>query len=176
MLKKTMDEIEETHLKDLNTLHENQSVVVLDNVRSAHNAGSIFRTSDCFGIKKVFLCGITSPVENREVQKTALGAELSVPSEKVEETISCIAALENQYEIISIEQTKNSTYLNEFQWDATKKYAFVFGNEVDGVDESIIKKSKHVIEIPQVGIKHSLNVANSASIVLWDYFNFLNGG
>jgi 23S rRNA (guanosine2251-2'-O)-methyltransferase len=174
MLKKTMSQIEETHFTDFKKLNENQSVVVLDNVRSAHNVGSIFRTSDCFGIKKVFLCGISSPVDNREVQKTALGAELSVPSSKIEDTKSCIADLEKEYEIVSIEQTKNSVYLNKFQWDISKKYAFVFGNEVDGVDEFIIGKSKHVIEIPQVGLKHSLNVANSASIVLWDYFNFLN--
>lgn len=174
MLKKTMNEIEETHLNDQKKLNENHSVVILDNVRSAHNVGSIFRTSDCFGIKKIFLCGITSPIDNREVQKTALGAELSVPSEKIEETIACIHDLEEEYEIVSIEQTKNSVYLNEFEWDLSKKYAFVFGNEVEGVEESIINKSKHIIEIPQVGIKHSLNVANSASIVLWDYFNFLN--
>ena len=174
MLKKTMDEIEETHLKDLKKSNENQSVVILDNVRGAHNVGSIFRTSDGFGIKKVYLCGITSPIDNREVQKTALGAELSVPSEKVMDTMELVENLKESYEIVSVEQTKNSVYLNEFQWDINKKYAFVFGNEVEGVAEQVIKNSHNVIEIPQVGIKHSLNVANSASIVLWDYFNFLN--
>jgi 23S rRNA (guanosine2251-2'-O)-methyltransferase len=176
MLKKTMDEIEETHKQDLNKLLENQSIVILDNVRSAHNVGSIFRTSDCFGIKKVYLSGISSPIDNREVQKTALGAELSVPSEKVLDTLELVENLKESYEIVSVEQTKNSVYLNEFQWDVNKKYAFIFGNEVDGVDEQVIAQSHYVLEIPQVGIKHSLNVANSASIVLWDYFNFLNKG
>ncbi len=122
----------------------------------------------------MYLSGITSPIDNREVQKTALGAELSVPSEKVMDTMELVENLKESYEIVSVEQTKNSVYLNEFQWDINKKYAFVFGNEVEGVAEQVIKNSHNVIEIPQVGIKHSLNVANSASIVLWDYFNFLN--
>lgn len=171
MLKKSMDALERIKPEVYAQKYQNGTIIILDNIRSAYNVGSIFRTADCFGIYKIFLCGITCKTDNRELQKTALGAEISVPSEYFSTTIEAIESICNEYHIIAIEQTNQSKMLDEYAFDLSKNIALVFGNEVEGVDLEVLKRVDEVIEIPQVGSKHSLNVANSASIIIWDMFN-----
>lgn len=143
-------------------------VIVLDNIRSQNNVGSVFRTSDAFRIEKIYLCGITSTPENREVHKTALGAEDAVEWEYAKDTISIILRLKQEgYQIFSVEQTENSTSLENFSIKENKKYAFVFGNEVKGVQQEVINISDNCLEIPQFGTKHSFNIAVTVGIVLW---------
>lgn len=147
-------------------------VILLDNVRSAHNVGSIFRTADAFLIKELVLCGITAQPPHKEIMKTALGATESVKwsyESSVQEVIEKYK--EEGYSILSLEQTSDSTMLNEFQPDKDKKYVLVFGNEVAGVSDSVIVQSDFCIEIPQFGTKHSFNIAISVGIVLWDFSN-----
>ena len=146
-------------------------VVVLDNVRSAQNVGSFFRTADAFGIEHIALCGISSTPPNREIHKTALGAELSVAWSYYPTTMECVERLRSEgYRIIAIEQIEGSTMLDKFKAEADTKYALVFGNEVEGVDQAIADIVDGAIEIPQVGIKHSLNVSVSAGILMWEMF------
>ena len=146
-------------------------VVILDNVRSAQNVGSFFRTADAFGIEHVALCGISCTPPNREIHKTALGAELSVAWSYFATTLECVEKLRKEgYRILAIEQIENSTMLNTFAAEPNTKYALVFGNEVEGVDQAIADVVDGAIEIPQVGIKHSLNVSVSAGILMWEMF------
>ncbi|TDG35709.1 TrmH family RNA methyltransferase [Pedobacter changchengzhani] len=146
-------------------------VVVLDNVRSMHNVGSVFRTADGFALEKVILCGITAQPPHREIEKTALGATQSVNWIHYANTIDAIKQLRiDGYEIVAIEQAENSTMLNKFKPDSSKKYALIFGNEVDGVDDDVMQNIDECIEIPQFGTKHSFNIVISAGIVLWDFF------
>lgn len=145
--------------------------VVLDNVRSAQNVGSFFRTADAFGIEQVALCGISSTPPNREIHKTALGAEQSVAWAYYPTTLECVEKLRAKgYKIIAIEQIEGSTMLNDFRAEEGTKYALVFGNEVEGVDQAIADVVDGAIEIPQIGIKHSLNVSVSAGILMWEMF------
>jgi tRNA G18 (ribose-2'-O)-methylase SpoU len=145
--------------------------VVLDNVRSAQNVGSFFRTADAFGIEQVALCGISCTPPNREIHKTALGAEQSVAWRYYPTTLECVEELRAKgYKIIAIEQIEGSTMLNDFRLEDGTKYALVFGNEVEGVDQAIADVVDGAIEIPQVGIKHSLNVSVSAGILMWEMF------
>lgn len=145
--------------------------VVLDNVRSAQNVGSFFRTADAFGIEHVALCGISCTPPNREIHKTALGAELSVAWSYYPTTLECVAKLRSEgYRILAVEQIENSTMLDKFVAESNTKYALVFGNEVEGVDQAIADVVDGAIEIPQVGIKHSLNVSVSAGILMWEMF------
>ena len=145
--------------------------VVLDNVRSAQNVGSFFRTADAFGIEQVALCGISSTPPNREIHKTALGAEQSVAWTYYPTTLECVEELRAKgYKIIAIEQIEGSTMLNDFRTEEGTKYALVFGNEVEGVDQAIADVVDGAIEIPQIGIKHSLNVSVSAGILMWEMF------
>lgn len=145
--------------------------VVLDNVRSAQNVGSFFRTADAFGIEQVALCGISCTPPNREIHKTALGAEQSVAWRYYPTTLECVEELRAKgYKIIAIEQIEGSTMLNDFRVDKGTKYALIFGNEVEGVDQAIADVVDGAIEIPQVGIKHSLNVSVSAGILMWEMF------
>lgn len=149
-------------------------VVVLDNVRSAQNVGSFFRTADAFGIEQIALAGITSTPPNREIHKTALGAELSVAWSYYPTTLECVAKLrEEGYKIIAIEQIEDATMLDEFRAASDTKYALVFGNEVEGVDQAIADIVDGAIEIPQVGTKHSLNVSVSAGVLMWEFFRQL---
>jgi len=144
-------------------------IIILDNVRSAHNVGSIFRTSDAFLIEKIMLCGICPVPPKSEIRKTALGATESVEWEYYKDITDCIKVLtEKDYKIISIEQVENATDLNNHSIEKSHKIALVFGNEVNGVSEEIIQQSDNVIEIPQYGTKHSFNVSVSVGIVLWD--------
>lgn len=143
-------------------------VILLDNVRSQNNVGSVFRTSDAFRVEKIYLCGITSTPENREVHKTALGAEDAVDWEYAKETLDVVRRLRGEgYRIYSIEQAENTTSLENFSIDPTQKYALIFGNEVKGVQQEVVDASDSCIEIPQFGTKHSFNISVTAGIVLW---------
>lgn len=149
-------------------------VVVLDNVRSQNNIGSVFRTSDAFRVEKIILCGITATPPNAEIHKTALGAEDSVKWCYLEETLTAIIQLKAEgYTVFSIEQAENSALLDVLTLDTTKKYALVLGHEVHGVQQAVIDASDGCIEIPQYGTKHSLNVSVTAGIVIWDFFKQL---
>lgn len=146
-------------------------IVVLDNIRSLNNIGSVFRTSDAFLIEKIYLCGITAKPPHRDIQKTALGATESVDWAYIENTIECIQHLQKEgYHCIAIEQAEQSLMLDEFDRKQHEKIAVVFGNEVKGVQQSVIDRCDNCIEIPQLGTKHSLNISVSAGVVLWHLF------
>ncbi|MBX7203952.1 MAG: RNA methyltransferase [Bacteroidia bacterium] len=150
---------------------KNPVVLVLDNVRSALNVGSVFRTADSFAFEGVYLCGITACPPNSDIRKTALGADESVKWHYAASTFDAITELKKEgYRILIIEQTSASVMLNEFIPNTTQKYALVFGNEVNGVNEELFSMSDAFIEIPQQGSKHSLNIAVSAGIVCWHFF------
>ena len=147
------------------------ATVILDNIRSIHNVGSIFRTSDSFLIEKIIISGYTATPDNPKMEKTALGSSDSVDWEYSEDIIDTIEKLKKRgTKIISIEQADRSLKIEDFKPLKDNKYAFIFGNEVDGIQDEIINVSDDVIEIPQVGTKHSLNVSVAAGIVLWDFF------
>ena len=144
-------------------------IVVLDNIRSLNNIGSVFRTSDAFLIEKIYLCGITAKPPHKDIHKTALGATETVTWEYVADTLTLIKKLQNDKVIVaSIEQAENSTMLQDFKIESDKKYAVVFGNEVKGVQQEVVSISNYCIEIPQFGTKHSLNISVSCGVVLWD--------
>jgi len=146
-------------------------VVILDNVRSMHNIGSIFRTSDGFAIEKIYLCGITAQPPHREIEKTALGATQSIEWAYSADICDTINELKSDgYTIIAIEQAENSTMLNNYDPDNSMKYALIFGNEVNGVSDQAMNLIDTCLEIPQFGTKHSFNIVVSAGIVLWDFF------
>lgn len=141
--------------------------VVLDNIRSFNNVGSVFRTSDCFAVEKLFLCGITACPPHREIHKTAIGATESVDWEHHEDTLSLVQELQQEgWEVYAIEQTENSVMLDEFV--PVGKVAIVMGNEVEGVQQEVIDQCDGVLEIPQDGTKHSLNISVCTGVVLWD--------
>lgn len=147
-------------------------IVVLDNVRSALNVGSVFRTADAFLIEAVYLCGITACPPNKEINKSALGATETVTWKYFENTLEAIADLKNDgYKIASVEQTEGSVLLNNYHPNVAEKLALVFGHEVDGVHQDVINVSDVCIEIPQHGHKHSLNISVCNGIVVWDIFN-----
>jgi len=145
--------------------------IVLDNVRSALNVGSVFRTCDAFGIKKLHLCGITAVPPHREILKTALGADKSVDWQHWNDTDGALQFLKNEgYALAGIEQIENSVSLEAFNWKASPKIVLVFGNEVEGISASVLDMLDVAIEIPQVGTKHSINVSVCAGIVIWEAF------
>ena len=145
-------------------------VLVLDNIRSAHNVGSAFRTADAFGIDKIYLCGICACPPSAEIHKSALGAEQSVPWEHCDDTIAALRSLREQgYTLVSVEQSEDSVSLEAFVREPGRKYAVVFGNEVDGVQQDAVDLSDIVLEIPQWGTKHSLNVSVAVGVVLWHF-------
>jgi len=171
MKKLKLDELERPGIEEFKAQEKVPVVVVLDNVRSMHNIGSIFRTADGFALEKIVLCGITAQPPHREIEKTALGATQSVEWVYYPETVNAVDELSTLgYEIIAIEQARNSTMLNAFTPDKTKKYALIFGNEVEGVNEEVMAKIDGCIEIPQFGTKHSFNITVAAGIVFWDFF------
>ena len=150
-------------------------VIVLDNVRSQFNIGSVFRSSDAFIAEKIILCGISATPPSAEIHKSALGAEFSVDWEYYPETEKAVAALKEQgYRIISIEQTEKSVMLSDFKTVPGQKYALIFGNEVHGVQQEIVDLSDECIEIPQWGTKHSLNVSVCIGVVLWEFLHKLD--
>ncbi len=145
-------------------------VLVLDNIRSMNNIGSAFRTADAFLVEKIILTGITAQPPHRDIHKTALGATESVPWEYIAETTAAIRQLQqNHYRVLAIEQARGSTMLHEFQPDPAVRYALVFGNEVRGVGDAAMDLVDGCLEIPQKGTKHSLNIAVSIGVVLWDF-------
>ena len=171
MQKLKLDELNRVSVAEFKEQEKLPVIVVLDNVRSMHNIGSIFRTGDGFSIAGIYLCGITAQPPHREIEKTALGATQSVSWQHFENTTDAIAALRaDGYEIIAIEQASGSTMLHTFQPLSDRKYALIFGNEVNGVDEEVMKIVDKCIEIPQFGTKHSFNITISAGVVLWDFF------
>lgn len=142
--------------------------IILDNIRSAHNVGSVFRSADSFKADKVWLCGICATPPSAEIHKSALGAEFSVEWGYEKDTLSLVKRLKEEgYTVLSVEQTVNSVMLDKFKPETGRKYALVFGNEVDGVQQEVVDASDGVLEIPQYGTKHSLNISVSAGIVLW---------
>jgi len=146
-------------------------VVVLDNVRSLHNVGSVFRTSDAYLAEAVYLCGITSTPPHAEIHKSALGAEFSVEWKYFEQTLDAVTQLKAEgYTVFAIEQAEGSTMLTDLELDAEKKYAVILGNEVKGVQQEVVDASDGCIELPQFGTKHSLNVSVTAGIVIWEFF------
>ena len=149
-------------------------IIVLDDIRSLHNIGAVFRSSDAFLIEKIYLCGITATPPNKEIHKTALGATETVEWEYAKDVVAVVEKLKSEnVEVYSVEQVENSIMLNDFSVSKETKYALVFGNEVKGVSQDVVNISKGVIEIPQLGTKHSLNISVSAGIVIWDLFQKL---
>ncbi|MCX8481369.1 MAG: RNA methyltransferase [Sediminibacterium sp.] len=166
-LKLSMDGLYRKSVEEFKQIQKIPIYIVLDNIRSMHNVGSVFRTADAFLIQSIFLCGFTPSPPHREIQKTALGACDSVHWQYFNSTELAIQFLQQKnIPFFAIEQTENSTFLNNFIWDKSP-IAFIFGNEVEGVSQEIINVCKDVIEIPQHGTKHSLNISISTAIVLW---------
>jgi len=167
-----VEELERKTIDEFKSSKKINVVIVLDNVRSALNVGSIFRTADAFLVKKIFLCGITTTpkISLKEIHKTALGAEEAVDWEYVEDTISVVQELKKDgYIIVSVEQAEKKVLLHKFEPKANEKIAFVFGNEIKGVLQQVVDMSDIVLEIPQFGYKHSFNVSVSLGIVMWHY-------
>ena len=174
MRKLKINELNRLSEEDYKKASKMPVVVVLDNIRSCNNTGSVFRTSDALLIEKICLCGITATPPNKEIHKTALDAEKSVAWEYYNETADAVASLKNEgYLVYAVEQVENSISLPDFFPEEESKYAFIFGNEVKGVDQKVINMCHGVVEIPQYGTKHSFNVSVSAGIVLWDVFRKL---
>lgn len=148
--------------------------VVADNIRSLHNIGAMFRTMDAFSLERFFLCGISGTPPNKEIHKSALGAELSVDWSYYSTTLEAVTTLKNQgYIVISVEQVEGAIMLDKLVIEPKMKYALIFGNEVSGVAQNIVDISDNCVEIPQLGIKHSLNVSVAGGVVLWHLFNQL---
>lgn len=163
------DELNRISAEEMKSVEKNPVTIVLDNIRSLNNIGSVFRTADAFLMEQIYLCGITATPPHRDIQKTALGATETVNWKHFSTTLEAIEQLKLQgYKIAAIEQTENSTFLNEFNINKNEKWALVFGNEVSGVDQEVINCCDVVVEIPQFGSKHSLNISVSAGVVLWE--------
>jgi 23S rRNA (guanosine2251-2'-O)-methyltransferase len=175
MRKLKSDELNRASVDEFKEQEKLNITVVLDNVRSMHNVGSIFRTCDGFAVEQVVLCGITGQPPHREIEKTALGATQSIAWKYANTTLSAVSHLRSEgYIIVAIEQAENSVMLNTFRPRPDVKYALIFGNEVNGVDDEVMAAVDTCIEIPQFGTKHSFNIVVSAGIVLWDFFAKLN--
>lgn len=171
MRKLANDELDRKNVEEFKASEKTPIIVVLDDVRSLHNIGSVFRTCDAFLVDKVYLCGITATPPNKEIHKTALGATETVEWEYVKDVVEVVKSLkESGVSVQSVEQVENSVMLNDFKVTEGVKYALVFGNEVKGVNQEVVNLSDGVIEIPQLGTKHSLNISVSAGIVIWDLF------
>ena len=175
MRKLENSELERKSVEDFKKAEKTPIIIVLDDIRSLHNIGSVFRTADAFLIEKIILCGITAIPPNKEINKTALGATETVTWDYAENVVDVIEDLKvNSVEVYAIEQVENSIFLNDFKVEKSKKYALVFGNEVFGVSQEAVKSCNGTIEIPQLGTKHSLNISVTAGIVVWDLFCKMN--
>lgn len=164
-------ELERKSVADFKEAQKTPLIIVLDDIRSLHNIGSVFRTADAFLIEKIYLCGITAVPPNKEIHKTALGATETVAWEYQKEVVNVIETLKKEdVTVLAIEQVENAVFLQNFEIEKGKKYALVFGNEVYGVSQKAIEVCDGSIEIPQLGTKHSLNISVSAGIVVWDLF------
>lgn len=174
-VKKSMEELERLSISQYKESSKLPVYIILDNIRSMHNVGSVFRSADSFKIKKIYLCGLTPCPPHRDIHKTALGATESVDWQYVQNIEQVIVDLKsNGVSICAIEQTHESTALHLMSWQLNKDIAFVLGNEVAGVSDKALSLCDYSIEIPQLGSKHSLNISVAAGIVMWEYAkNFL---
>ncbi|MAT89958.1 MAG: RNA methyltransferase [Flavobacteriaceae bacterium] len=167
-------ELDRLSTNEFKAAEKTKLIVILDNVRSLNNIGAIFRTADAFLIEKIYLCGITAKPPHKDIQKTALGATESVAWEHVENTLQLVSQLKSEGVFVaSIEQAETAIMLDEFSVQEAMTYALVFGHEVKGVSQEVVSASDAVIEIPQLGTKHSLNISVSSGVVLWDFFSKL---
>lgn len=168
--KLSMDDLNRLSVEDFKNVEKNPFVFVLDDIRSLNNVGSVFRTADAFRAEKIYLCGLTGTPPHRDITKTALGADESVEWEHSSDALALVQKLKSEgYKIAALEQAEGSIMLNDFEPHMPDKYAFVLGNEVFGVSDSLIEQCDVCLEIPQFGTKHSLNVSVSAGIVAWDF-------
>ena len=175
MRKLENNELNRKSIEDFKTATKTPIIIILDDIRSLNNIGSVFRTADAFLIEKIYLCGITAIPPNKEIHKTALGATETVAWEYHANVLEVIQQLQKEkFEVYAIEQVENSVFLNDFKIDTNKKYVVVFGNEVFGVSQNAVAICNGTIEIPQLGTKHSLNISVSAGIVIWDLFQKIN--
>lgn len=171
MKKKTIWDLNRVSVDEFRQSKKIPLTVVLDNVRSLNNIGSIFRTSDAFAVERILLCGITATPPSPEIHKTALGAEDSVRWSYFENTVDAVEMLKKEgYTVCALEQVDGSVSLEAFEADSDGRYAFIAGNEVDGVDQNVVDMCDVSLEIPQVGTKHSLNVAVSTALTIWHFF------
>lgn len=169
MRKLSMDELNRMSVDEFRQSEKTPVIVVLENIRSAYNVGSVFRTADAFLLEAIYICGYTCKPPHKEIKKTALGAEDSVTWKHFESTDLAIKELhELGYKIYAVEQVSGSTMLNQLNFSPDEKIAVIFGNEVTGVEQATIQQSEGCIEIPQFGMKHSLNIATAAGVVLWE--------
>ena len=171
MKKLKNEELDRLSIEGYKNAEKSPIIVVLDNIRSLNNVGSVFRTSDAFRVREIMLCGITGIPPHREIQKTALGATESVDWKYFETTTEAIKRLKsNGYKVLAVEQVADSTSLDCFVPEKKENYAFVFGNEINGISPEILPHVDQCIEIPQFGTKHSFNISISAGIILWHYY------
>ncbi|MGX7667127.1 RNA methyltransferase [Flavobacterium pedocola] len=171
MRKLANSELDRKNIEEFKEATKTPIIIILDDIRSLHNIGSVFRTADAFLIEKIYLCGITATPPNKEIHKTALGATDTVVWGYAKDVLEVIGNLKkDNVTVCAIEQVENSVMLNSFEVQSGEKYALVFGNEVKGVAQEAILLCDKVIEIPQLGTKHSLNISVSAGIVVWDLF------
>lgn len=171
MRKLKNSELDRLSVEEFKTISKTPLIIILDNIRSLNNIGSVFRTSDAFLIEKIYLCGITATPPHKDIHKTALGSTETVAWEYVENTLELIEKLQAEHILVaSIEQAENATMLNNFQPQPNQTYALVFGNEVKGVSQNVVTASDLILEIPQFGTKHSLNISVSCGVVVWDLF------
>ena len=174
MKKLSVIELDRVSKEEFKTIDKTPLVVVLDNIRSLNNVGSVFRSSDAFKLEKIYLCGVTATPPNAEIHKTALGAEDSIEWEYEEDTKAVVAKLKQEgYKIFAVEQVQNSIMLDRVELDKTNKYVLILGNEVKGVQQEVVDMCDFAVEIPQFGTKHSLNVSVAAGIVIWEFFKKL---
>ncbi|MDX1278378.1 RNA methyltransferase [Oceanihabitans sediminis] len=174
MRKLKNSELDRLSVDEFKNTDKTPIIILLDNIRSLNNIGSVFRTSDAFLVEKIYLCGITATPPHKDIHKTALGSTDTVAWEYAENTLDVIEKLQkNNVKVCSVEQAENATMLDEFSPESNTTYALVFGNEVKGVAQDVVNKSDAVIEIPQFGTKHSLNISVSCGVVVWDVFNKL---
>ncbi|WP_292942674.1 RNA methyltransferase [Olleya sp. UBA1516] len=174
MRKLKNSELDRLSVNDFKSAEKTPIIIVLDNIRSLNNIGSVFRTSDAFLVEKIYLCGITATPPHKDIHKTALGSTDTVAWEHIENTLDLVEKLKSEnVTICAIEQAENATMLDDFKVETNKKYALVFGNEVKGVAQDVVNASDVVIEIPQFGTKHSLNISVSCGVVTWDIYSKL---
>lgn len=167
-----MDDLNRLSTEEFKKTEKFPYILILDDIRSMNNIGSVFRTGDAFKVEKVYLCGITAKPPHREIQKTALGADETVVWEHVEDVLLLVKKLQSEGVIVAaVEQVENSVSLLSFIPQENQKYAFVFGNEVFGVNQSVVEQANFCLEIPQFGTKHSLNISVTAGVVAWDFMS-----
>lgn len=167
-----MDELNRLSVEEFKGVDKFPYILILDDIRSMNNIGSVFRTADAFKVGKIYLCGITATPPHREIQKTALGADETVLWEHVQDVLALVKDLQNNgYKVAAVEQVEKSVSLLDFQPQKDEKYAFIFGNEVFGVNQAVVEQADFCLEIPQYGTKHSLNISVTAGVVAWDFLS-----